>query len=412
MPTLRPSPSATRFLSIDPLHLGFAMVLLVVGFLSIAVSQICLGVSLGILVLRWAVLKQRPPRTGLELSATLLALWALINIFFSTDWQTSLIFYRRFYIFSAIWIMAMVATTEYRRLLLLAAAMVGAMAISLYGEIRLIMETGSLFGARFGAMSNPMTSGSMLMMMVLLGFGFLLGRGHGRRLRLAVAAALVPILLGTMLTMTRSAVLGLLGGIGLMLLLSHRRWFIAFAASAVIALILLLSLGHNFLPHKYQLRLNWDYQISGRNTQIRLEMWRGGWEMVKERPLTGFGDRSLEDICPDYYGDEETLYFGHLHNNFVQLAVIWGIPGLILGVFFLVMPLILLLRRWRNLQRSARPLPVLNSWVLGACGVWMGFFLAGFTEWYLGDAETMLIYLSLLGCALGPDESGELSGVS
>jgi len=409
MSPLQPRSTAQWFLSADTIHLVFAMILMVVGFLSIAVSQICLGINLGILVIRWAFLKQRPPRTGLELSAGLLALWALVNIFFSTDWQTSLLFYRRFYIFSVIWIMAMVATSEPRRLALLGAALLGAMAISLYGEMRLVMETGSLFGARFSAMSNPMTSGSMLMMMVLLGTGFLLGRGHGRRVRLAVGAALVPILLGTMLTMTRSAVLGLLGGVSIMLLLSHRRMFFAFAASAVVALILLLSLGHTFLPHKYQLRLNWDYQVSGKNTQLRLEMWRGGWEMVKDRPVTGFGDRSLEEVCPDYYGDEDTLYFGHLHSNFAQMAVIWGIPGLVLGVFFLVMPLVLLLRRWRVLQRSARPFPVLGSWVLGACGVWTGFFLAGFTEWYLGDAETMLIYLALIGCALGPEDSMDTS---
>ena len=40
---------------------------------------------------------------------------------------------------------------------LLTAALTGAAAIALYGEIRLVMETGSLFGARFAAMSNPMT---------------------------------------------------------------------------------------------------------------------------------------------------------------------------------------------------------------------------------------------------------------
>ncbi|MBK7670714.1 MAG: hypothetical protein IPJ24_04850 [bacterium] len=33
--------------------------------------------------------------------------------------------------------------------------------------------------------------------------------------------------------------------------------------------------------------------------------------------------------------------------------------------------------------------------------MWMGFFVAGLTEWYFGDAEPMLIYLAVLGIALG-----------
>ena len=86
----------------------------------------------------------------------------------------------------------------------------------------------------------------------------------------------------------------------------------------------------------------------------------------------------------------------------MQLAVIWGIPGLALGTTFLVTPLVLLLRRWRALRRATAAPPVLTGWVLGACGVWAGFFLAGFTEWYLGDAESLMIYLAFLGCALGP----------
>ena len=43
-----------------------------------------------------------------------------------------------------------------------------------------------------------------------------------------------------------------------------------------------------------------------------------------------------------------------------------------------------------------------SGWVLGTIGVWAGFHVAGLTEWYFGDAESMLLYLGLLGCALAP----------
>jgi len=128
--------------------------------------------------------------------------------------------------------------------------------------------------------------------------------------------------------------------------------------------------------------------------------------MVKAHPITGVGDRGLEEISPDYYTSETDQYFGHLHNNIVQMAVIWGIPGLIFAQAFLWF----LIKRWRALRRRTGGLsgaPAAAGWVLGAIGAWISFYIAGFTEWYFGDAETMLIYLAILGCALGPLEPEE-----
>jgi len=240
------------------------------------------------------------------------------------------------------------------------------------------------------------------MMAFLLGTGFLLAGGHSRRRRAILILVLMPIFLGTVLTMTRSAMLGMIGGLGIMVLLSHRRWFLVFLLLLILAFILLFTVGESVLPANLYDRVNLEYLVSGTNTVVRFEMWQGGWEMVKDRPLFGFGDRSLDTLGPAYYGDEETIYHGHLHSNFVQLAVIWGFPGLILGLFFIFHPTVLLVKRWFGPLGDSSTAPWLSGWILGACGMWTGFFLAGFTEWYFGDAETMLIYLAFLGCALVP----------
>jgi O-antigen ligase len=398
-------PSARRFFDSEFLLLGFVLFMAMAGFISIAISQMCLGISLLLLLYRRGVRKVPLPRTGLELGALLLAAWALLNIFFSTDVQTSIIFYRRFFLFSAIWVVAAVINTEHRRFLFLLSGLIGALAISLFGEIQSVIQTGSLFTDRFGAMSNPMTSGSLLMMMLLVGMGFLLAGGHRRWFLVILPLVLLPVLLGTVLTMTRSVLLGVAGGIGVMVLLSHRRWFFAFLLLLLVLVILVLALGESILPARLYGRMNLDYLVSGRNTVVRLEMWQGAWEMVKAKPIFGFGDRNLLTLVPEYYGDSATNYYGHMHSNFVQLAVIWGIPGLFLGLFFIFMPLILLVRRWKDSLGLASHLPVQTGWILGAIGMWTGFFLAGFTEWYFGDAETMLIYLAFLGCALAPSLS-------
>ncbi len=114
------------------------------------------------------------------------------------------------------------------------------------------------------------------------------------------------------------------------------------------------------------------------------------------------GDRGLEEISPEYYTSEMGLYFGHLHSNIVHMAAIWGIPGMIFGQLFIWAGLWFLIKRWRELRRGPPDTPLQAGWVLAAVGVWVSFFIAGLTEWYFGDAESLLIYLAIIGCALGP----------
>lgn len=391
-------------------QLGFVLIMLTAGYLSIAVSQIALGCALLVMLYRWAFLKETPPVTGLEKTAALLALWALVMIPFSTDVSQSLIFYRRFYLFTAIWVTAGVATTDGRRLLLLAFLLAGSAAISVYGQIVHAQLTRGFLSQRMEVAFNAMTGGALLMMIIMVAVGFLIVPGLGKRLKIAVGLAALPALLGIAMTMTRSAQLGLLAGLGIMLLLTKTRLFGAFLGLLAMTTVVLAMFGENLMSERMWSRVNPQYVLTGDNTVKRLDMWRGGWEMVKARPLTGVGDRGLEEISPDYYTSEVGEYHGHLHNNIVQMAVIWGMPGLLIGQAFVWAGLWYMIKRWRDLRRRHGGLghaPVRSGWVLAGIGVWVSFYIAGFTEWYFGDAESMLIYLAILGCALGPGDTGE-----
>ncbi len=391
-------------------QLVFLLLMLTAGYLSIAVSQIALGLALLILLYRWVFLKETPPVTGLEKTTALLAVWALVMIPFSTNVPQSLVYYRRFYLFAVIWVAASAATTERRRLLLLGFLLAGSMAISIYGQIHHAQLAGGFMSQRMTVVFNAMTSGALLMMAILVAAGFLIVQGISRRTKVVIAVAISPVVLGLLMTMTRSAQLGLLAGLGLMLLLAKPRVFGMFLGLMLLATVVLAVFGENMMSERLWSRINPQYVLAGDNTTARLEMWGGGLEMVKAHPITGVGDRGLEEISPDYYTSENNLYFGHLHNNIVQMAVIWGIPGLIFGQAFIFAGLWFLVKRWRTLRRRAeefRATPARSGWVLGAIGVWISFYIAGLTEWYFGDAETMLIYLAILGCALGPVEPEE-----
>jgi len=391
-------------------QLVFLLLMLTAGYLSIAVSQIALGLALLIMLYRWVFLKEAPPVTGLEKTAALLAVWALVMIPFSTNVPQSLVFYRRFYLFAVIWVAASAAVTERRRLLLLGFLLAGSLAISIYGQIHHAQLAGGFMSQRLTVVFNAMTSGALLMMAILVAAGFLIVQGIGRRTKVVIAVTISPVILGLMMTMTRSAQLGLLAGLGLMFLLAKPRLFGMFLGLLLLVTVVLAVFGENMMSERLWSRINPQYLLAGDNTSLRLEMWGGGLEMVKAHPITGVGDRGLEEISPDYYTSASNLYFGHLHNNIVQMAVIWGIPGLIFGQAFVFAGLWFLVKRWRTLRRrpgGLRAAPARSGWVLGAIGVWISFYIAGLTEWYFGDAETMLIYLAILGCALGPVEPEE-----
>lgn len=385
--------------------LVFVLLTAATGFVSVAASQIALGLALLVLLQRWVRRRGRPAATGLEGIALALALWALAMVPLSTDVAQSALYYRRFYLFTAIWTAASCATSETRRRWLLGFLLGGAMFTCVHDLVRQVLQTGGLFAQRMSQTFNSMTSGALTMMAIMVVAGFVLAPGTGRRLRLLLGALLPVLLVGMLMTMTRSAQMGLAAGVGAMLLVVRPRLFGAFLALVVAVVAVTALWGEHFLSEQLWARVNPQYVLAGKDTELRLEMWRGGWEMMRQHPFTGVGDRGLESISPHYYTSDYGIYFGHLHSNIVHMAAIWGVPGVLLGQGFIFAGLWLLLRRWRGLLRrpgGPAALPMAAGWVLGGIGVWAAFFVAGLTEWYFGDAEPMLVYLTILGIALAP----------
>ncbi len=384
----------------------FLVVLLMVVMLniSIALSQLTLGLGLFLLLIGKSTGRMQLSRTGLEKSALALALWALLMIPFSGDPGQSSIFYRRFFLFSTLWIVATAVDRESRRRYLLTALLVGAVAISLFGQINVYRESGSLFQSRLGEMSNPMTSGCLLMMSLLTILGFLVARGISRRWRMILLLASLPVGIGLLQTLTRSAWLGMLAG-GLLILGLVRPRLTGLLLAVVVGLLILIPLlPETIISDNVASRFSLNSLASSRSGGERVIMWQGGWQMIRQHPLTGLGDRDLTQVAPEYYGDAETEFYGHLHSNPVMLAVIWGVPGFLLASFFMGRQGWLLWRRWR--LAAFEKTPWLRGWVLAAMGVWIAFMVSGLTEWYFGDAESMLMYLSIMGVALA--DNGEV----
>ncbi|MFO7608983.1 MAG: O-antigen ligase family protein [Candidatus Krumholzibacteriia bacterium] len=415
----RPVPAAAR--GAGRLSAGALVGLCLTATFAISVTQILLGVALAALLVHLAT--ARDPRAwavGLEGPLLALLLWAVAMVPLSGDRAQSALFLRRFYLFAALFIAAGAvrgaAGARVRRWALIA-LLAGGAGTALYGLVGYARTGGAFVDAWDGYLKNRvvltqnyMTAGGLMMVTCLVALAFLLV-ARPRRGRLLVAAAALPMAAALLLTLTRSAWLGFGAGAVVMMAMTRHRLALGAMALGLAALLLLPGLVRDrflsaFDPANYQ------------NTP-RLVMWGVGLEVVADHPWTGVGDRNLNELYWAYreraagapvsreaYPGGPVLAVGHLHNNVLQVAAIWGLPGLALVVVLMVALWRRLRAVWRGLRTAAvaqdDPAPP-EGWVLAAMGVWWGFVVAGMFEWYFGDAEVALLAWLVSGLALGAD---------
>lgn len=361
---------------------------------SIAISQFAFAVALVLRLAEWA--GGRPPaRLGRGLTLVTLAFvaWALLDIAFSQVPGESLRHAKRFLLLPALWLYSEAGTRAALRTRLLAALGAGTAGVAAYGIVAYLQGPRGLAG-RAQLTQGYMTAGGLMMLASLLLFAFLLLPGGARRRRwLWPAFALTLVAL--VFTQTRNAWIGFAAGALLALGLVRPRLSPLFLG-------LLLAAGL-FAPAGFRERLLSSFDPQHANNVQRVIMWRTGWELLAEYPLTGVGDLDLQAIYRARHAGEQVEVKGHLHSNLVMFAVLWGWPGLVLALAFLGALAVALARRWWALARlGKRAPPGAAGWTLAALACWLGFMLGGLFEWNFGDAEIALLTWTLCGLGLAP----------
>ncbi|TKJ31570.1 MAG: hypothetical protein CEE40_00675 [Chloroflexi bacterium B3_Chlor] len=178
-----------------------------------------------------------------------------------------------------------------------------------------------------------------------------------RRTMLLLAALAFALTAGVfILTQSRSAYVGM--AVGLIAFgVSRSRWFlVALLVVAVMASVLVWSVGvegviDSFLPVE-----------SGRIAVGRLEIWRRAAYLMQDFPYTGVGLNMFPyvgDAMYPYPSQGLSARVPHAHNNFLQVAVDLGIPGLIAYLALLVAFCACAWRIYRHSQ--SRPLRLLTA---------------------------------------------------
>jgi O-antigen ligase len=249
------------------------------------------------------------------------------------------------------------------------------------GISQVAMQGLSIHHRVSGTLSIYMTFAGLLMQAALLTAAYLLFRNGKNKWMWSV---LLLMLTALTLTLTRQAWLGF--GAGLLILLAFRKplWIIVLPVFAT--LVFWVS------PAPIKERVESIANLDDVTFQERLSMWRLGFEIYKDYPVTGCGFHCLLKVRTNYPEHKEiSRGYRTLHSNAVQLAVDTGTVGVLAWLFLWLSYFI---AAGRKLTSDDDPA---NRWVtLASLSAVTAFLTGGLFETNFYDSEVVMLTYFLM----------------
>ena len=251
-----------------------------------------------------------------------------------------------------------------------------------------------------GTMSVYMTFAGLLMIVGMMGLGRILFR---RPRENWLWFALIVISVCLLFTFTRQAWFGFLAGLIFLMFAWQRKATLIIAGLTLVSLLVYGSQMQSKVMQatKYKdlssqtpsfvkvMKYRINRMISGKDETLamRIALWRGGWEIIKDHPLTGCGFHCVDLIGQQY--PDPSGYVNRIrgmHNNYVQLAVDTGFLGLSSWIGIWVCFFALLYKRARTLEGDS------SSWIIyGSTAAGIAFLAGGFFESNIYDSEVAMV---------------------
>jgi O-antigen ligase len=156
-----------------------------------------------------------------------------------------------------------------------------------------------------------------------------------RRRRLGAVPALfflIALPLAMLATKTRAVWLSFVGSVLVLVLLSSnarvRRACLALCIATGLGVCALLSMGHTNASLADRLQ-------EASPVEFRMAVYRAGWQMFTEKPLSGWGAHNMErELARNISDFHQEAFF--MHNTFLEIAVEHGLLGLGLYLWLIV----------------------------------------------------------------------------
>jgi len=377
---------------------------LAASVVSIAFSQICLGLAIVLTIRQWRSAKYPP---GASLLLFFFA-WTLLASALSAAPAAAWPQIRKFFVYLIVPCLAAAWRGPVHARAILIGMGAGGTLSALWSLLQYAKKysaakaagvsfTDAYIGDRItGFMSHWMTFGGTMMAVFLIGSAYVL---FARPIRWRVPASLLLIALAIFLGWTRGIWIGTFAG-ALYLIWSWR-------PKLVIALPILAAAAVAVMPKPEQDRVLSIVQPRGEqdSNSHRKALLRTGAAIVQDHPLTGIGPEQVERNFERYAPADiprpfpRQWWYGHLHNIYVQFAADRGIPAMLAIVGFFLWSL------W-TIARAANRASGDNKWMLhGVAAFIISLLITGLFEHNLADSEILMLALGLttLGGCLAAD---------
>lgn len=372
--------------------------------LSIAVSQILLGLAVGVLLL--SGLPLRWPRIAIPLG--LFLAWTLLSLAFSPDPANGLTQVRKMPVFlTMLTVYSSILTLGEIKVLVLSWVGVGTVTAGL-GIFQFVRKWAQAIAQHrdfydfyidqriTGFQSHWMTfSGQELFLLLMLVAFLLFGPNLRKNAWICLPCALV---IGTVLILSFTrGVIGAAVIAGLYLLWTWKR-------SSVLAMPVLLLIVFFAAPPSLKLKQRvtslWAPQKKTDSNEHRFIVWRTGWEMIKAHPVFGVGPEEIskDQVFQAYLPKDipRPLPPGdylHLHSIYIHYAAERGIPAALFLTGALLMALLDFQRALRTLPPGRSDRRFLLQWASASV---IGTMVVGITDLNLGLSPELTMFLVVM----------------
>jgi O-antigen ligase len=233
-----------------------------------------------------------------------------------------------------------------------------------------------------GFMGHYMTQAGLLLLFVSLALAiFFLSR---EKIRFFWGAALPPAFLVLVLTLTRSAWIGAIVSIAVIMLIYRPKLLIL--VPVLFGLVFLVS------PKTVRQRALSIVDLQSDSNVERIEYIKAGLKIIQNFPIFGTGPDTvdMEFQLPKYGLSASAKQNVHLHNNILQIGAERGIPALAFWLAFIIWACLDLIKLIKNKD------PVILPLAAGALAALLALFAAGLFEYNFGDSELTTLFLYLL----------------